>query len=128
MPRSARRAVRSVRALMASISSRLIPVSMASPLFLTNGREGLVLEPPHGGLEQLQVHDGLSVVVVVLGLARVRTLDAEVGDLASAPPLHVHPAELAAARERECPQEDVVGVDHPRPPLPAWASPSRQRR
>jgi len=73
---------------------------MAFPLFLTNGREGLVLEPPHGGLEQLEVHDRRAVVVVAPGLFEVGALDAEVGD---PPPVHaadLDRGELAATRER----------------------------
>jgi hypothetical protein len=87
---------------------------MVFPLFLTNGREGLVLEPPHGGLEQLEIHDRGAVVVVALGLLHVGPLDPEVGD---PPPIHaadLDRGEFAPAGEREGTEEDVVGADHPR--------------
>ena len=86
-----------------------------SSLLLTNGREGLVLEPPHGGLEQLEIHERWTLVVVAPHLLEVGALDPEVGEAAAVHPGNLDAGELAAAREREGAQEKIVGADHKHP-------------
>ena len=88
---------------------------MVFSLFLTNGREGLVLEPPDGGLEQLEIHDRRTVVVLVPRLLDVGALDAEVGDAPAVHAADLDARELAAAREREGAEEEIVGPHHERP-------------
>jgi hypothetical protein len=95
---------------------------MAFPLFLTNGREGLVLEPPHGGLEQLEIHERWTMVVVAPHLLDLGALDPEVGDAAAVHTGDLDAGELAPAREREGAQEEIVGADHERAPRPAARS------
>jgi hypothetical protein len=92
------------------------------PLFLTNGREGLVLEPPHGGLEQLEIHERWTLVVVAPHLLEAGALDPEVGDAPAVDTAHLDAGELAPAGEREGAQEEIVGADHERGSPPAARS------
>jgi hypothetical protein len=98
---------------------------MSFSLFLTNGREGLVLEPPDGGLEQLEIHDRRTVVVLALRLLHVGAVDSEVGDAAAVHTADLDAGELAPAGEREGTQEEIVGADHERGSPPAAARPMR---
>ena len=76
------------------------------------------------------MHDRRTVVVVVLRLRFVRAADVEESDGAAVDALHLHFAELAAAREREGAEEEVVRSDHKHllPPTVRSISASRSRR
>jgi len=59
------------------------------------------------------VHDGGTVVVVVLG-PLVGAVDVEESDSAPVQSLYLDVPQFAAAREREAAQEKVVGSNHKR--------------
>jgi hypothetical protein len=85
---------------------------IAPPLLLADRLEGDVLEASHLGLQESEIHEGRTAVVVTC-----RVLDAGPADREDRHPTpvvaaHLDPLELAAAHESESAEKDVVGLDH----------------
>jgi proteasome lid subunit RPN8/RPN11 len=87
-----------------------------SSLLVSHRTEGDVLEPPHLGLQQAQVHARGPAVVVTLDVFHVRAFDLEERHTSPVHTSHLDARELAAAREREAAEEEVIRVQHAHPP------------
>jgi len=107
-------ALSSFAALTRSIPSLLTCIS---PLLLAHRLEGLVLQAPHLGLQQPEVHTRRAAVVLALCFARGAAHDPEEGHPPAVGAADFDCLELAASDKRERPEEEVVRVDHWLTPL-----------
>jgi len=85
-------------------------------LLLPDRVETAVLQPPHLELEELEINDRTSAVVVGLGLVRRLSRDPEDRDAAAVRPADADAHELGTAQQSEPAQEEVVRLQHSPPP------------
>jgi len=85
---------------------------MPPPLLYADRLEGEILEAPDFRLQEPQVHEGRAAVVLPRGVLDGRPGDAEEGDAPPVRAAHLDGLELAAADEAQCPEEEVIGLEH----------------
>jgi hypothetical protein len=82
------------------------------PLLLADRLERRVLEASHLGLQEPEVHERRTAVVVALGIRHTGPADPEDRDAAAVRAAHLDRLELAATHEPEGPEEEVVRLQH----------------
>src|SRR5260370_9594385 len=109
IPRSATTAESSFAALMRSIPSLLTCIS---PLLLPERLESQALQAGDLGLQEAQVDQRRTTVVLALHLLHALSLDAEDGQPPPVDAAHLYAAKLTAAGEPEGAQVEVLGHQH----------------
>jgi hypothetical protein len=103
-------------ALICSIPSF---VTCISPLLLSDGFEGQVLEPSHLELEKLEVYHRRTAVVLSFDILHARTFDAEDRHPSAVDSANNHLVELSSSDQPEGAEEKVIRLEHRSPPLSA---------
>jgi hypothetical protein len=93
-----------------------------SHLLLAECLEGQVLEAGHLGLEEAQVHERGTGVVVPRHVVHVRTDDVEEGQPSAVHTAYLDPGQLTTASKPIRGEEEVLGLEHVRTLLSAGAA------
>jgi hypothetical protein len=102
-------------------------VTCISTLLSSERLESEVLQARDFGLEETQVHEGPATVVLALDILHAGALDVEDRHPPPVHAPHLDAGELAATREPEGPEEEVLGLEHRCLPCHSHALDSRRR-